>query len=553
MIRNRTRCIVLCLFVGYISLYLFTAPKELPEGDEAIMLGVADRIFHHGFSRLPPKTAMERLSENQIFSNYGFTEQSFSKYGVGQSLITIPVVWAFRKAVENKNKPIYTFYVLIVFSISALLGAALNAIFFLTCLKLGYKLKTSFFLTLIMGMTTLVWPYSQTSFSDPTLGLLWMLSFYALLTYKSTRKKPWLGIAGGALGYSVLTKIVALYTVPIIASYFLYLLISEYHSVNYQNKRRFFIDTFLSTSWFITPLFATGAMLLWYNHLRYGKFFAFGYFYGSYDIRDSYFGFNTPLLAGLYGILLSTGKGFFFYNPSTILAFYGIKKFYRQHKAETMVIIGIISGLILIHASWWSWHGDFSWGPRLVSGLPPFFILLSGSFLEDICTNWGKRQTAFTIKASFVTLLLLISFAVQIPGLCIKSNDYILTAAKADVFKKKFYQANWPIRDDTLQIHFIPEFSPLIGHIWMMQSIYHRDDSKFKDIYQSPPWKKLNSLWVFKSFEETHFHYNIWWLYAMQKASAEAPKMLMLALLLLGMAVSSFGFGLFIATKEPFT
>ena len=61
----------------------------------------------------------------------------------------------------------------------------------------------------------MIWPYTQTMFADPTLGFTGLLAFYAALSYKFTRKKIWLTVAGTAIGFSFITKIIALYTLPL--------------------------------------------------------------------------------------------------------------------------------------------------------------------------------------------------------------------------------------------------------------------------------------------------------------------------------------------------
>lgn len=121
--KDITLRIALCLFTGYLCLYLFTAPKKLPEGDEAIMMGVADRIAHHGFSRLTPQEAVKRISDNKIFSQYGFTEQSFSKFGIGQSLIDIPVLsyLILPSPIESYRNHFINYYIITLSIILALL------------------------------------------------------------------------------------------------------------------------------------------------------------------------------------------------------------------------------------------------------------------------------------------------------------------------------------------------------------------------------------------------------------------------------------------------
>ncbi|MFQ5673057.1 MAG: ArnT family glycosyltransferase [Nitrospinales bacterium] len=535
-----------CLLIGFFCLYLFTSPAKLPGGDEAILLGVADRVAHYGFSWLPPG-----MNFTKTFSSYGFYPDGFSKYGLGQSLIDMAVVRAFRSARKARDAQAYIFSVLTVYALAAFTGALVNVLFFLTCLKLGLRPGAGFFLTLVLGLTTMVWPYSQTLFSDPTLGLTWLLALFAFLSYKTSGRRFWLAVAGGAIGFAVLTKIVAAYAVPIFAAYFIYLAAGEYRSLKGSGAKSPLTGPCRSAFWFLAPLLAMGYTVLWYNHLRYGSYFALGYLDGrTYDVRDTMFGFNVAFPVGLYGQLLSSGKGFFFYNPSTVLAFFGWRDFYRRNSAEGLVLLSMIVGMIVIYSTWYGWHGDWSWGPRYLSCLPPFFLLLAGPFVERIIDHWRARQPGHRRAPVLVSLLLAVSLAVQIPGLCIKSEHYIQTVAAVGVFPGKFFDADWPIRDDSLQLHFIPEFSPLAGHLWMMRVIFHRGDEQGMKIFQSPPWKTLNTLWIPKVINTAHFQYNVWWLNARAAGLPGAGKTAAVAFLLGLLSLGALGTGLRAAWKS---
>lgn len=81
---KKTRLATLSILTGFFCLYLFTSQAELPEGNEAMLLGAADRVAHYGFSWLPPG-----INFTKTFSDYGFYKDGFSKFGLGQSLIDI--------------------------------------------------------------------------------------------------------------------------------------------------------------------------------------------------------------------------------------------------------------------------------------------------------------------------------------------------------------------------------------------------------------------------------------------------------------------------------
>ncbi len=496
------------IWLAFFSFYLLTVPSELPEGDEAIILGVADRVSHYGFSWLPPNA-----NHNDRYSSYGFFASGFSKYGLGQSLLAIPLIESFLEAKETEHWEVYTNAMLRLFSLSAVTGASTNALFFLICIKLGRRTDTAFLLTFILGLATMIWPYSQTLFSDPTLATCWLLAIFSFLSYRDTQKSFWLGIAGIGIGFAILDKIVAAYTAPIFGAYFLYLL--KYCSKTPENKNAIFSKASIIPSiWFGVPLAVALYSILYYNYIRYGSWLSLGYTDSrTYDLRDTYFGFNVPFLSGLYAQLFSSGKGFFFYNPACLLAFPGLKKSFENNKPETLMLSSIILGSLAIYSSWYGWHGDWCWGLRYWSCMPPFFLLLAGPFIDQLIINIRRRILDCWQSTVLVSSIIILSIFVQIMGVLIKSNHYILTASQVEVFQGKFFNAKWPIRDDSLQLHFFPEFSPIAGHLWMSKMIFYRDSPEYSEIFSNPPWASMNELWRLKNIEPKNFRYNVWWMH----------------------------------------
>jgi hypothetical protein len=92
--------------------------------------------------------------------------------------------------------------------------------------------------------------------------------------------------------------------------------------------------------------------------------------------------FSTPFLAGIYSILLSSGKGIFLFAPALLLPLKNSlfqvegknkEKIYSAYK----LWLYFLAGLVLIYASWWAWSGGWFWGPRffLFAAIPASFVL----------------------------------------------------------------------------------------------------------------------------------------------------------------------------------
>jgi hypothetical protein len=85
-------------------------------------------------------------------------------------------------------------------------------------------------------------------------------------------------------------------------------------------------------------------------------------------------GFSYPFFFGLLSILFSFGKGIFFFAPGLLLPIRKTLREWQQKQLYQVYLLWIffLSGLILVYARWWAWHGGIFWGPRffLIASLP---------------------------------------------------------------------------------------------------------------------------------------------------------------------------------------
>lgn len=263
----------------------------------------------------------------------------------------------------------------------------------------------------------------------------------------------------------------------------------------------------------LTCLFLT----LWYNSLRYGNCLLTGYTAG----RDAT-GFYTPLAVGLFGLLLSSGKGFFFYNPTFLLLFAAWPAFFRHHKNAAILIATLATAIILVYARWWAWHGDISYGPRFLSGLPPLLSVILIPYLAQPDTSPSQHRVHRLWRNSRILLLAFLGFTVQISGLLIEpSRFFVIAAPGTHIFGGGLYDPqSFPLVDDGIHLHFIPQFSPLIGHWWMIRCIWlSQDPQSFNIATANPPWISLNSHWLIDANQAgpNLFFINLWWVIALHK------------------------------------
>jgi hypothetical protein len=498
-----------CLLLAFTALYLFTASLRGPmAGDSGVMLQTAQHLLAplHG-------EALDRAS--------------LSKFGLGQPLLDLTVAWVMDHGRQAQGAQA-VLWMLVIAALGAGLAAASVTMVFLCACRLGYSMGVSLATALVAGLTTMTWCYAQGLYADSMLGLCWAVSLWALLVYRGQGGVAWAAIGGAAAAYAVLCKFAALPAMLVLWLFALGLM---------RHRRRFWPDA----AALLVPGLLLGALLLGYNVLRYGDVLQMGYNQG----RDASMGFNTPLWVGLHGLLLSTGKGFFFYNPSLLLALVGLPWMARDHRGPAWLIGSISVAAVLVHAPWWAWHGDWSWGPRFLAGLPPLLAL----GVAPVLARWGRWRwpTRATVAA-----LILMGALVQMPGLLISPASYIrLTAKHCAITTQPFYDAqSWPIHNDGYYRHYIPQLSPLVGHVWMMR-VVHASPYDRAALLASPPWRQFNPLWIPRNVPQSLLTWNVWWLYAWQVGIPGATSLGLGALALLLTALLGFWAAIRRARSSP--
>src|SRR5262249_12099042 len=122
-----------------------------------------------------------------------------------------------------------------------------------------------------------------------------------------------------------------------------------------------------------------------YNLARFGTPFETGY-----GAQASVGAFTTPLWVGVYGLLLSSGKGAAWFAPALWLAPAGVAAMVRsrQHsdaarkgddaRRAAWAIVAAWAAALLVYGRFQHWGGDGSWGPRYLVPLLPLAAIAVG-------------------------------------------------------------------------------------------------------------------------------------------------------------------------------
>lgn len=271
---------------------------------------------------------------------------------------------------------------------------------------------------------------------EPTLALCILGGFmYLLPTGQKVKRNHSLIIAGVFIGYGILTKLVfVLNLIP-----FLLFIIWDTSS-----QKKITIEKIKLALIFLIPvaIIGFGGTGL-YNYLRFGNPYDNGY--------PDVIAFNTPIYVGLFGLLLSPGKGIIWFAPIMFLFIPAWKYFRRFNLPEANLIVGLFFINLLLYSIFVAWGGDGSWGPRY---LVPFLPIL----MLPIAVYYN--QATRLVKKIFF-LLVLAGIIIQIGGVTIYPGVYLREIGEYP------YQRNFDDPEFLHKAHFIPNYSPIIGH-WRM-------------------------------------------------------------------------------------
>ncbi len=122
--------------------------------------------------------------------------------------------------------------------------------------------------------------------------------------------------------------------------------------------------------------------------------------------------FSWDLATGVPGLLLSPGRGLFFYFPVSLLLL-ALVALEPRAFGDACALAGFagIVAIVLLTAAWPNWWGGFSFGPRLLSETQPLILLLLARGIQ--ATPDAARRRAFTVA---LAVLLPVQVAIQAIG-----------------------------------------------------------------------------------------------------------------------------------------
>ena len=352
------------LGLGVLAALLLVAPGALSGFDGQSMFGVTRSIVDR----------WDVTVHDAVIGVPGLGGRYYSKFGPGQSLAAIPL-YLIGRALEAVVPSWYRPELpgLVSSLLPALAIACTAALLALAAAELGAAPRGALLLGIVYAVATPAGVYATLWFSEPLTACATLAAVYLLLRDRDrlTAWRPLL--AGAATALAVCTRLESLLFAPPLLLY----------AVLPRRRRP------LRAAAFVLPLAVALAGLALYNAARFGSPLETGYSEGlGTAMRDTHPPHTLASLAeGLYGLLISPGKGLLEYAPVLLLAPLGAAMLWRRRRPELLLLLLVFALDLVAHANVLiRWVGGWSWGPRFLLPVLPLALLLLAPLLGAALT-----------------------------------------------------------------------------------------------------------------------------------------------------------------------
>jgi hypothetical protein len=481
------------LFLTMVCLYLVVGSREPPWNDARQIHEVAESIVERGSIAVRTPTALQHGGK------------SYALHPLLPSLIHLPGALAARVMKATWPDDAWTIRAMTSHLGPALLGALACLLFAQLCLDLGVSRATASLAGLLLGCGTMVAVYARVPWSEITQTATFVGAFLWLLRASRTpgpRAGLWLGLW---LGLLVNAKAVFALSLPG-AALFAGITIGRAHG-RAAAWRTLGAAALAGLPWAL--------LFLWYDHARTGSLLDTGYALPGQVGRA----YDEALLTGLYGLFVSIGKGLFLYNPPLIASALALPHALRTRPRAWLWALLLTAGpvvLLYAHSSFWS--GDWCWGPRYLLFLVPIALLPLVFAFDD--TRAARRRLALGLGGAALGA----GLAIQLLGIAFYWDPYIQVAQEARLrwlgtpdrsgaIAPDRGGACDPCFEDFYQHQWLPAFTPIAGHLWLLRhNLPGRHHDPWDVAEADAPWHRYTKLQldIAASYRRVHLD---WWLY----------------------------------------
>jgi hypothetical protein len=410
----------------FLCLYLLTMGGHLDSPDEEVMFQVTRSLAEHGTLSVAATNGLDITPPGVVTAGVG---DVYTHYGVVSSLLSVPF-YEFGRGMAAFLPARYTDVVerFAVGLRNSLISAGTCVVLFAVAFDLGFGATAALALTLAFGLSTLAWPYSKHSWSEPVTAFWLLLAVYLAVRSVRDTRITWPILCSVAFGLAVGSKITAAAAAP---GFMIFLFAGGTCTLRTRVTRCTVFTCALAV-----PALAMASL----NVMRFGDPFNAGYYVETYRWN--------PI--GVAGLLLSPSKSLFLYAPLALLGLVGIVWLARRLPWEAALLMWLFLSQLLLYGlvvTWW--HGDAAWGPRYLVPIMPFVVLPLGAVLA--WTSGRERRVAWVGLATLGALGILVNLGGVLVDQRVSFIYLLQTAAGGNLGRME--EQRWT-----------PELSPVLIH-----------------------------------------------------------------------------------------
>lgn len=388
------------IFASLVILFWLSPVKQVTDSKYSMLLSeslIKHRTFsldNYNFTPLEPLQREDYVMYGDIYQIEVVRERRYYFFPPGSAVLSIPYVFVANLLGVSAANPDGTYNhrgeIVIESGLAAILMALLGVIFFLTSrllLPIGWSLVIAFGSTL----GTQVWSTASRALWSHTWGMLLLGGAILLLAGLHLEKlKPRPILLATVLAWLYFVRPTnSIFIIGIAIFIFLF-------------YRKLFVRFALTgAAWF-----ALFVIYSWYN---FGK--ALPSYYAGSRLQFDVFG------AALAGNLISPGRGLLVFSPIVLFVIFLVVRYRKAMASKRLMWLAASLCLVnlLVVSGFSHWWGGAGYGPRLLSDMVPWLVLLA-ILGVDAWLRWRKSYPqaarSFTQIAQFAGGAALLLFSV---------------------------------------------------------------------------------------------------------------------------------------------
>ena len=350
----------------------------------------------------------------------------YSRYSLLPALFALPVyILPTYAGWLDEAEPDYAYDVSFVSKIAASLLASLSVVFFFACMKLLVRARIAIITTGVYAFGTGIWSVASQGLWQHTPAIFCLtLGLYFLL--RNQKKLLHLLLASLFFSLSVASR-------P--SNIFFLLAAGLYLFISRTSWRRILVFAIL-------PLLI-GALTIYLNLETTGSFTGGGggiegFPQETHGVKSLW---QAPSGVAFLGLLLSPNRGLFVYAPVLVFSLLGMVSVWRKGRRWLLrcLVIALWATVVLYSAQsiWW---GGWSFGPRVLTDLLPFFSLFLGVGLAELARRrTGPEDRKFTFLWGLFFVAFIYSALVQAVGFLAYPSGWNSLPQNVDLVHKRLW------------------------------------------------------------------------------------------------------------------